>query len=262
MSATTKPCCWLHRNALFVLGGAAFVVAAAWWSQSVPVKNEPVVPAAPETVEVWVAAKDLRAGTHLSESRLPEFVIRKSFKKDKLPLDIVVDEKDLLDEQVTQTVRVGEPLIHSLLTKGRTARVPAGMEVFKLYTNCNSSPWYIGPGFKVDLLVTLRKGPKLEGFPLLLNVLFVGSKYEQRSRNDCGGYPEVTLAVTKDQAKLLDMAMRRGCHIDLVSREAQRPLSKDYDIEKVRWIDPDYQSDIVPKRLETAPAPREKGDPN
>src|SRR5262245_34262010 len=69
----------LHRS-VFVVGAMLFAVGAVWWANAV-VKREQATttPAEPETVEIWVAAKDLPAGALLTRARLPDVATKKTF---------------------------------------------------------------------------------------------------------------------------------------------------------------------------------------
>ncbi len=120
---------WLTSAAVVVVGVALLVVGGMWWAHLVATRERADAPPAapePETVEVWVAARDLPAGALLFEDRLPELAVKKSVPKHSLPPTTIADEKDLLGEYLTRAVKKDEPFTPESVTKNR--KVPAADE--------------------------------------------------------------------------------------------------------------------------------------
>jgi hypothetical protein len=71
--------------------------------------------------------------------------------------------------------------------------------------------------------------------------------------------PNVSFAITQEQALVLALAQERGCHLQLLLRHPGKPIDKDYDIRKVAELLRDIAPGGKPKEEPSnTPAPGSK----
>jgi Flp pilus assembly protein CpaB len=191
----------------------------------------------PETVEVLVAAKDLPVGTVFMRDELKSAVKLKKLPKDALPLAYIANAEELLDKRLTRPVRAEETFNPDDLSKD-TVPLPDGYERVSIWdTPVSRSDGFIGAGSRVDVLAWLRVDGTLKAFPLLVDVLVLA--VDQHKNIDKQGtllwFNLVSLAVTQKQARLLALAKKRQCALELGLRLRNKNTEADkaYDIDKV-----------------------------
>jgi Flp pilus assembly protein CpaB len=108
---------------------------------------------------------------------------------------------------------------------------------------------FITPGSRIDIVASRQTGNKVAAFLLTMDVLVVAVE----TRNDPNGrvaeMHTITLALTAEQAKLVTLALERGCQLDTLQRSPDVTANTEYDPNKVREL-----LETPP----TAPAPRPK----
>jgi Flp pilus assembly protein CpaB len=232
-----------------------------------------------ETIEVYVALKDLPVGTTFIKADLPKLVTKKKVNKDALPPAFVINEEEFYDKRLTRSVMKDETFNPGTLTKGGVITLPEGMDLCTLPLNAGSGvAGFVTPGAKVDVLATLRLNNRLLAFPLLVDMLVLAvDNHVDTTKQQAGTFPNmssVSFAATQEQALLLALAKQRGCHLELLLRHPGKAPDKDYDIKKVYALlqdeknpakshpthkgesaDPGVEPWVVPI---TAPDPKEK----
>ena len=207
--------------------------------------------AAVEQVEVIVAAKDLPVGTQLNRDDLKTAVKRKKLPKDGLPPAYVLDENMLVDKRLSRPIRAEETFNPADLSTGGVVTIPAGQHMYTLPISVPAAvAGFVGPGARVDLLVTVRLGKGLKAFPLLMNMLILAVD-TQTAYSKEGTFQQlssVSFAVDRKQALLVELAKSRGCTVSLMLRhpEDKGTEKEGYDIDKVTKMlsDDDYGTEV------------------
>ena len=97
---------------------------------------------------------------------------------------------------------------------------------------------------RVDVIAALRCGERTRVLRAVENVRVV------KTKTDDMGRASVALAITDEQARVLDRAAFRGCELTLIMRNEKKPLDPDYDLGAV----------LDSLALPVAPAPRPAGE--
>lgn len=198
-----------------------------------------------EQVEVIVAAKDLAVGTLMSKNDIPKLITKKKVPKDSLPATFVVDESELLDKRLSAPVLADQTFNPSALSTRGVIILPEGKDMISLPVSvANAAAGFIGPGSKVDVLATMKTANKLFAFPLLVDMHILAVDTHTSYDTKQGVFPNmsmVSLAVTQEQALILQLAKQRGCHVELLLRHPNKPIDPKYDIAKVKKILQDDQ---------------------
>jgi len=226
-----------------------------------PLPPPPVEPAAPEMVEVVVAARDLPVGTVFTREDLKSVVKLKKLPKDALPPTFVTNVEDLLDKRISRPVRAEETFNLQDIVKGGGLTLPEGYDMVSIPFNASNGSGFVGPGSRVNVLAAMRKGNKVYAFPLLVNVLVVAVDTQTTSTKE-GTFPSmntVSFAVKEKEALLLSLAKSRGCTIELMLRHPNKSSEddKNYDIDTVLKL---LSEEKEQPAIEAAPAPRPVGE--
>jgi Flp pilus assembly protein CpaB len=257
---------------LLAITTTGWIVTATRDRAATPTTEPTITPArAPETVEMFVAAKDLPARTLLTSENLKDDQVVKirRWPKDGLPPAFVTNREDLVGKWLTRPVGAGEALDPRELSKIIT--LPDGYDMVSLQVNIPLTVGWVEPGNRVNILATLRMGSKLYAFPLLVDVLVLA--VDTLTSYDWKGLPSPTMvsfAVTEKQALVLALAKNRGCTLELMLRHPSRgaETDKDYDIDKLikllndeRVVGVDIARGVpVVEPIESAPPPRPVGE--
>jgi pilus assembly protein CpaB len=212
-----------------------------------------------ETVEVLVAAKNLPEGTTFTLENLKDDQLVKTRKvaKNDVPPPAITNRDELVERALRRPIQAEETFERVDLSPGNRS----GLEMVSLPVGVLGSGGYVGPGSRVDILATVRRGKKLYAFPLLINigVLAVDTPTVDNNKG-IFPLPTVTFAATETQALLVSLAKDHGCHLDLRSRNPSRPpeSDKDYDIKKVIKM---LSDETGAEPVEVAPPPHPVGEP-
>ena len=187
-----------------------------------------------ETVKVPVAKEDILIGTILTKEVLEKSVDWKEFPKEGLPPEVVLNPEDLLGKRPTATIGKGEPFTTKRLTT-KSINLPKGMHMKSIPMSAADNV-FVGHGSRVDVVATRVSGSKLKSVPLLVDVLVlaVNDELELGRAGVPADVNTVTFALTQEQALLLELAQKRGCHLSLMLRGPDAPPNKDYDMEQVK----------------------------
>jgi Flp pilus assembly protein CpaB len=211
---------------------AAPAAAAAPQQQSnTSVEPAPAVPAAPELIEVWVAARDLPVGTVLTRDELPSLAVRKKLPKDVLPSAYVANLEEFIDRPLTRLAHKDATFDpHSFSTR-KVVRLPEGLEFVSVSLPGHSAAVDHGallPGAKADVLTTLNHRNGTARFPLLVDVLVLAADANLTNPPTLS----LTFAVTQEQAILLALAKQRDCRFEILPRRPGEASHSEYDIKK------------------------------
>lgn len=126
-----------------------------------------------------------------------------------------------------------------------------GKWIVSLRLDISSRPAsYIGPGTRIDLLVSKRFEKKIEAFPLLLDVAIVEIKRDGMC----------SISVDQTQALLIELALLRKCDLSIYLRnpeETEGEFDKFYDSEAVlRYLANKGRWSIPGRAEEEMPVPR------
>lgn len=223
-----------------------------------PVAPAPVEPAAPVMIEVYVAARDLPVGTFFSREELKSLVKLKKLPKDGLPPTYITNAEELLEKRNSRPLRAEETFHPQDLVKG-VLTLPEGHDLVSVQVSLSNLPGFIGPGNRVNVIATVRKGNKLHAFPLLVNKLVLAVDTQSFPKD--GTFPTVntvSFAVKEKEALLLSLAKSRGCNIELILRHPNKSSEddKDYNLDAVIKL---LSEEKEQPAIEEAPAPRPVG---
>lgn len=201
-----------------------------------------------ETVDVFVAVKDLPVGTTFTKEELGKLVTKKKVAKDSLPPAFVVDEQEFYDKRLTRAVMKEETFNPGTLSKGGVITLPEGFDLATLpLTPGSAVAGFVTPGAKVDVLATMRLNNRLKAFPLLVDMLVLAvDNHIDTTKSQTGVFPtlsSVSFAATQEQALLLALAKQRGCHMELLLRHPGKPVDPTYDIKQVIKLIQDEKSE-------------------
>lgn len=128
------------------------------------------------------------------------------------------------------------------------APVPPGApQNYALTVPGSNAAGFAAPGSKIDVLAVIRRGDKLESFPLVVDLKVLAVEISEKGA--LAGPVKLTVSVTDQQAKALDLAQRRGCHIEVLLRKPEQAAAE-HDLDAVI-------KKLTPTVAE-APAPRLK----
>jgi Flp pilus assembly protein CpaB len=190
-----------------------------------------------ETLEVWVASKDLPVGTVFTKADLPKYAVKKKLPKDGLPPAFITNEEDFYDKRLTRSVLKDETFHPGSLGRGGIT-LPDGYDMVSLPIGAtNAVAGFVTPGSKVDVLATLRLGKNLEAFPVLIDMLVIAvngyTDITEMKKQNIADVNSVSFAATQKQALVLSLAKARGCHLELLLRHVGKPIDPKYSIDEV-----------------------------
>jgi pilus assembly protein CpaB len=214
-----------------------------------------------ETVEVLVAKKNLTVGTILAKADLPNLVERRKIPKEALPPQFVVNEEDLVDKRLSRSTNKDEVINPQFLSKGGVITLPDGKDMASFsVTAVDSAGGFVGPGSKVDVLARIDLVGTIEVFPLLIDmqVLAVNTATSYEQKATFADVSMVSLAVTQEEALLLELAKQRNCHLSLLLRHEGKPLDPSYDMKKIKKM---LETDKSKTKFETTASKDPREDP-
>jgi pilus assembly protein CpaB len=231
---------------------------------SIPVREVEVA-----SLHTVVAAKPIPVGTIVTADhvKLVPWPARNPVPGSFTAIDKVVNRGAIAE------VAMNEPLTESRLAPlgsggGLPPTIPEGMRAISVKTNeVVGVAGFVIPGTRVDVLVTVRKGPQEEPISRAVvsnaQVLTAGTRFDQEKAN-ADGKPipatVVTLLVTPDQAERISLAAHEGT-ITLTLRNPLDVAATNTTGVKMANLLSTPEQPVVPKRVEgrrvvaKAPAP-------
>jgi pilus assembly protein CpaB len=171
---------------------------------------------------VFVAAKDLEAGTLVSETDL-----RAIEMPDASTAQWIRTREEIVGRGLLEPVHKDEPFTQSRLAErgaggGLAARIPAGFRAVAVRVDDTAGlSGLITTGSHVDVISNITSGgPTVAGTHTILQNVEVLSAGDRGLKDRFAGPPSVTLLATPQQAEILSMAVAQG-RIDL---ELRNPL--------------------------------------
>lgn len=220
-----------------------------------------------EAVQVVVASRDLKAGDVLTlKTASVRNIPKKYIHKDAIPPNQFsgVEGKELL-----HPVRAGESIlrmhVNFVKTKGLTSLLKPGERGITIpVDNTDTLSGFLAPGDYIDLMLTLKDGPKDRTVPLLQNVRVLatgkdiddGVPEKQKGR----GYRDITVGVNPTNATKLIHAQTLGdISVLLRKPEDQDSYSQDYvTIDNVVDIPQDVPAPPAEPKPKAAPKPKKQ----
>ncbi len=243
LAETTWGCNIRRRNMSLSILAAALAIAFSGCSKPAtpaaaaapPEQSNTLVepaPAAPELIEVWVAARDLPVGTVLTRDELPRLAVRKKLPKDAVPPAYVANLEEFIDRPLTRLAYKDATFDPRSFSTQKVVRLPEGLDLVSLSLPGISAAVDHGallPGSKADVLATLsHPNGGTARFPLLVDVLVFAADANLT-------HPpthSLSFAVTQEQALLLALAKQRECRFEILPRMPGEASHSEYDIKK------------------------------
>jgi Flp pilus assembly protein CpaB len=205
-------------------------------------------PAAPEQVEILVAARDLPTNTRLDKDKMAELVKKKKIAKADVPPEgAFFNEEELLDKYISRPRGTNDILFPADVSDKKVGLTPPkGKHLCTIKLPYEQVGPFIEPQSHVDLFVTVQQQTwaRTRQFPLLTNVLVmaVDTTYVQGSGapqggnqgQPNGGRPQIntlTVALSPEESKWIDIVIQLSGRIKVLVRgedsEAVKQLSDD-----------------------------------
>jgi Flp pilus assembly protein CpaB len=233
-----------QKNVVLVVVAAACGLAAAVLTTQMTGK-----PAAPDQVEILVAAKDLPVNTKLEREKLGEFIKKKKVAKTEVPQEgVFFSEEELADKYVIRQRGANDTLMLTDVSPTKIGLTPPdGKHLCTLRLPYENVGPFIEPGSKVDMFVTVQRDgwKQTRQFPLLTKVLVmaVDTGYapgaggqQQQQRDGRSNINTVTIAATPAESKWLDIAKKVGGEIKLLVRGEHSPDVKQLKDEELQHL--------------------------
>ena len=198
-----------------VLGGTAAFLAFQYLRGPAGPRTAQAAPI--ETVEVLVAARDMKMGTVLA----PEDVGRVRWPGDAVPAGYSADPSEVVGRGLLTPVSANEPLLSTKLARkeaggGLAITIPEGSRAMSVKVDdVISVAGFVVPGSRVDVLATLDQAARLSEPTtrvILQNVPVAAA--DQQVQKDPQGEPVtvsvVTLVVTPEQGEKLALVASKG----------------------------------------------------
>jgi Flp pilus assembly protein CpaB len=140
---------------------------------------------------------------------------------------------------IPESVMADETFNPSALPNRGVIILPEGKDMVSFPVSYSHTADFIGPGSRVDILAVLKIKNTLTAFPILVDMQILAVAQHNTSYETMQGvFPNmisVSLAVSQEEAMLLQMAKQRGCHLQLLKHPNKRIDAK-YDIAKVKQL--------------------------
>jgi Flp pilus assembly protein CpaB len=216
-----------QKNVILMVVAVACGLAAAVLTTQMTGK-----PAAPDQVEILVAAKELPVGTKLAKDKLAALVKKKKVNKADVPPEGAFFKEEELADKFVQRPRGQEDVIFAtdVGPKPPGLSPPEGKLLVTMKLPYEHVGPFIEPGSKVDVECAVQTGEmkKLRQFALLteVQVLAVDTIYATGPQDPKGGRPQintVTVALTPNEARWYQIATKLGADIRLLVRGEKSP---------------------------------------
>jgi len=220
-------------------------------------------PAAPEQVEILVAAKDLPTNTRLEKDKLAELLKKKKIAKADVPQEgAFFNEEELLDKYLVRPRGTNDTIFPTDLSDKRVGLVPPkGKHLCTVKLPYEQVGPFIEPQSHVDLFVTVQQQTwaRARQFPLLTDVLVmaVDTTYVQGGGNGQGGQPgkqgdgrgqinTLTVALSPEESRWIDITIQLQGRIKVLVRgEDSEKIKQLTDDELAHlFFDPDAANSL------------------
>jgi Flp pilus assembly protein CpaB len=244
-----------QKNVVLVIVAAACGLAAAVLTTQMTGK-----PAAPDQVDILVAAKDLQANTKLEREKLGELVKKKKVLKTEVPQEgAFFSEEELVDKYLTRPRGANDTIFLTDVSPHKVGLTPPpGKHLCTVKLPYENVGPFIEPGSKVDMFVTVQRQEwkQARQFPLLTKVLVMavdtgyapgagGGQPAGQTRDGRSQINTVTIAATPGESKWLDIAKKLGGDIKLLVRGEDSPDVRQLKDDELKSLfnDPDVGAD-------------------
>ncbi|MBX9624121.1 MAG: Flp pilus assembly protein CpaB, partial [Gemmataceae bacterium] len=252
-----------QKNLVLMVVAVGCGLAAAFLTAQMSAK-----PAAVETVDLLVAAKDLPIGTVLTKEKLDTLTKKKAVSRDAVPAKAIDSLDELADKRLTRTIRADEGFTPADLLKG-FIQIPPGKSMVTLpVTATQAAAGFLGNGSRVDVLASVKLNNRVRAFPILVNMLVLAVNNDVLPPKD-GAYQTVSMvsfAVEQKQALLIKLAQARSCDLSLLLRnpeDKETENDRSYDIEQVVALlaDEKTKTDVRGEDRDRSPEPEPQPAP-
>jgi Flp pilus assembly protein CpaB len=169
-----------------------------------------------DTAKVLVAKKDLPVQTTLDEKELDNLLAWADMPKQLVPPDAVTDLEQVKGKSLGRTLRQGNPVSVSDLTKVNELILPEGCKAQSIKcTAVDAVSGFVKPGSKVNVMYVEQSGTGKTRAAIILKdmlVLAVGTQnqIDEKTGAAIQQVDSVTLAVNDKQGTLLSLAGKKG----------------------------------------------------
>jgi Flp pilus assembly protein CpaB len=252
---------------LMVVAVGCGLVAAFLTSQmSAKPKGSDVV-----LVDVMVASKELAPGTRFTKDSLKDQVKRKKYKPDEVPGNAVTDEAELIDKQLTKTLRSDDYVSYGDLGTYTPLQLPAGKDLITVRLSTDRTTPFLKAGSRIDIIGTgVTRRQQVVGLMVLPNVLVMA---EGVNITPPSGRAEgnmniqlASLAVTTEEAMLIRMCETANLQLSCILRSpddsGDRSANDKWSPDTVKdWLKQNSGGELSGVAPEAGGKPQEQGGP-
>lgn len=197
-------------------------------------------------VEVLVTNKELPTGTKFTVGSLKDQVKRKKVRQEEVKEGAILSEVDLIDRQLTKTLKANEELLVDDTTEARTQLIPPqGKDLITVRLPVDKVTPFIKPGHHIDLIGTgVTRSNKVVGMMVLPDVLVMAVDVDTKPSDAAAGRINIqmtTLAVNTEEAMLIRMCETANVQLSYILRSEEaggRSGLENWSKEKViRWLE-------------------------
>ncbi len=187
-------------------------------------------------VNVLVAMSEITPGSKLDEKN----TVFREFPVSVVPPNVITTKEEFIERCIKVRAFTGDVITLDKLSRkgqqGLSNEIPSGMVAITIgVDNTMTSSGLLGPGDKVDVMVTYRSvnqtglGKQIKTVLEYVEVLAADEKRDQSSGTETKA-KTITLIMTPEQAKLLKLAEDVGkLHLAMRSREDSTPRAEEKD---------------------------------
>jgi Flp pilus assembly protein CpaB len=197
--------------------------------------------------EVLVASKELPPGTRFTKDSLKDQVKRKKYKPEEVPERAVIAEEQLIDKQLTKTLRADDYVSEADLGTYRPIELPAGKDLITIRLAVDKVTPFVKPGSRIDLIGTgVTRQQRVVGAMILPNVLVMAVDIETKA-GGAGEHGKIniqltSLALNTEEALLVRMCETANVQLSYILRSdddaGRGDANKGWSRDKVmKWLE-------------------------
>ena len=246
---------WIRTHAAVLILSLLLVIASSGWALTALGRNaQPATGTPVETVEVWVAARDMSHGIQLTRADVAKLTVQQPVPPGLLPSGMTPD--DLVGRWLNRDCQKGRMFHSDWVSTTKPITLPDGMDLISF-----REPTYdpaIVRGSRIDVFLKMRHGDGTRVVPLMVDVLVLGN--EQTLSYSPGPSTEnryISIAASQDDALRMAHAAGGKCPLQVQLRTpgADRPALP--DMEALLQLIAEHVKVIEAENaLPIAPAPR------